>query len=284
MISCQFQCLVAILLLAGGSLARAQQPVAYIQFGGTGYWTPEADWRKKPNRAAPGMNRVAHAYKSLPQVAKAFGPKLKANGFTRVHCQNIGGHWPLHYYNDAQRSHIANRDEITARGLNAKVMWINQWLLAEQAGVPWANREELNKFHSLLVSDYSIREVIYYLGGPYDVSFELQKLSLEPFIRLRGASFGFDYVVTREHFEQSADLFKWIKAQNPRARIYTEGRPQLSVPLEFSKLTDGTIAQHQNDLTWGQSEYERARRYWGEVLSLEGAGPGDTPLLKTWQE
>lgn len=241
----------------------------------------------KPEKCA-GWCELAVKHGGLPEVAKYVGPICVDKGYQRVFCHNIGGIWTLHDW-DSTRTWNENRkhaeEHYGLSALGTSPMRPNQWLLAEQAGVPWADREELALFHHRLTNDYGITEVIYYLGAPHQIGFEHQKLSLEPFIELEGASFAFDAVHKPWHFEANLPIFKWIKAENPTARIYTEGHPNPDVdPKPYRKWIDGSIALQRSNITM-PDRLENAQQVWKhEIITVCNTADEDVPGVKALRE
>lgn len=212
-----------------------------------------------------GWCRLADKLGGLSEVAKYIGPIMVSRGFTRVFCHNVGGIWTLFDFVEdggtirEQRAHAYTNLGFGKTGTHT--MHLNQWLLAEQAQMKWADRGELTLFHHLLVQDYGIKEVLYYLGGSHLVPFELGKLSLEPFMDLPQATFGFDAVYKPEDFPKSEPLWRWLKEQRPDTRIYTEGHPEIAVDTQWHGLIDGSIAVDPVS-TWQQNLYDNVKARW----------------------
>ena len=241
-----------------------------------------------------GKNRLPVTHGGLSEVANWSGPILRENGFKRVLAKDIGGHWPLYWYDDQKpREHADAQEEAVERfGISAAGSWVihfNQWLLAEQSGVSWANRQELSLYHNLLVQDYGIEEVIYYLGSPWRHWWEVQQASIEPFVHLEGASFCYDVVHELEHFERLRRLCRWIRKLNPTAKNYSESLPELEVKQsKHAQFFSGCFARIER----GQARPDLLRNVeeWTDYELLTLVSPEretdlretQTPLLRDW--
>lgn len=225
---------IFLALLAILSAPLHAQDFAFINIGGSA----NTDWA--------GM--VANVPRSggYSEFAAEWGPKFKERGYTRLWVHNPGGQWTLSNRWDNSLTWRENREGNAAlHGVhlkNTRTMWLHQWEAAKWYGVEWADPRELRIFHDRMIADFGATEVCYYFGGPDHYSYELQKLLIKDFIKLEGASFGFDHITEVPEFEACHQLFKWMKRQNPEARIYTEARPYEDIPPAFTKNLDGTVA------------------------------------------
>ena len=228
---------------------------AFLNIGNSGRWAPGDG-----QRGWPGMVGNVPYRGGWTEMAKHYGPQLLDRGYKRLWCHNPGGAWPMYPYDDPRPathpdgawSHADNRKRAEDNGHgDSRTMWIWQWLMMKMCQVKHvADLDELTAFHYLLTSDYGAEEIVYYFGGPYVLNdLYFQKLCIEDFVNLRGASFGFDALKTQEHFKSCAPLFAWIKKCNPSARIYTEPRPYEPIELRYLKHVDGTVAEDFFDVT-----------------------------------
>lgn len=271
---------LAIVLSLCGS-AFAGEPIAYILCGGSGPYVDHIGGvrclEKWGNGTYPGLARWAI-------------PTLKEQGIKRVWLHNPGGlWWKLPYDGDLtpaeNKARAMDRWGITYQ--QARGMWPDQWELAKQHGAKWADDEMLHLFH-LLLMEAGVEEVVYYFGEPAVASTdELRKAYLKPFVHFRGASLAFDHVSDVESFETCKPLFKWIKQQNSKARIYTEARPESDVPRRpYRRLVDGTIALERRD-NQRPEMLANALEHWGETIVLPDPDgmvvPEDmTHLMRNW--
>jgi hypothetical protein len=121
------------------------------------------------------------------------------------------------------------------------MVW-NQWLLAQQCGLKWANRKGLRDFHNTLVDDFGVEEIIYYFGSPCLVPESIREASIADFIDLPGASFAMDAVYESWHFDRCIPTMEFIRRENHTAKIYTENHPRKDVdPAMYGSLTNGSI-------------------------------------------
>ncbi len=268
--------LLALCLLTS---AMAQDKIAQLSFG----------WSRPPH-VVPGGNNTVLKHGGLSECARHYGKLLRDDGFTRVKAKSIGGIWTLYWY-DPELTPKQNRarmvEEYGVPKLSVSEYRINHWLLAEQLGLPWADRQELRLFHDLLMADYGMREVQYYFGPVAEVSPALQKLSIEPFVDLKNVGLVFDHTFLPAEIEGAIEMFKWVKRRNPSAKIYIEPRMHPDVPLKYRKYVDGTMATDQYDAAHPE-ELAYSVKHWGETIQtvddedMENATEGLTILHHDW--
>ncbi|MDC0936329.1 hypothetical protein OAS39_08570 [Pirellulales bacterium] len=224
---------IVALLLIHSALA-ADGPFALVNVGGSG----GSDF--------PGFVANVPAAGGYSEFADVIGPKFKAGGYKRLWIHNPGGHWSLWQRWDDTLSIDGNRRKALEAGFGSytrtRLMRINQWLLAEQAGLAWADRQELRIFHDTMMADYGAEQILYYFGGPDYVSTEYAELCLEPFLGLQNPSFGFDHIIRNERYAGIQGICKVIRERNPKALIYTEPRPYEQIDRKLTKIVSGTVA------------------------------------------
>lgn len=213
-----------------------------------------------------------------------WGPKLQQQGFTRLMWHNPGGHWKL-----------------PERGVDARVMWADQWLIAEAEKKSYASREQLAAHHTIMRDLHGIEEIIYYIGSPllltdpYRDGFKCCK----PFM-LPGASLAFD-ASARPLRDQPQERWKFDRFKTLihelRGRghgVYLEARCDHERPEMAGQIT-GTIATDRYDAHEGRgivpSEHlalfgEFIRFTDGVQAERDGqvkTWPAEvTPLLRSW--
>ena len=207
---------------------------------------------------------------SLPNVAPAtvlhddyhaaalsVGPQIEAAGHTRLFYHNPGGNYYLGWTPDpANPANTTQINAATALGVDTREMHVNQWLLAEQSGCSFADRNKLKLGHQLLRSDYGITEVIYYVGGP-NVLWDIWRdgpAALEMFMACgEGVSFGFDYCAWDGNPIQAGDetckFFEYLRRRGHK--VYVEPRLNAAqVAAGYGLYVDGTVASETFDTTF----------------------------------
>jgi hypothetical protein len=201
--------------------------IAFVAFGGNG-----------PPDEAPASNRI----ENFVDWATDAGPRFRKHGIKRVHMQNPGGLFRL--------------VEVVGDG---RSMRVDQWILAERARCPYANRDDFRAAVDVL-RDYGITEVIVYLGSPTQLRDPVNELphALEAFTDCGPiVSFGFDALFEDGHVEKWQELWAedspyrtaLVNLRKQGHKIYAEARvhpPQLKAGL--AKLVDGTIAAARFDV------------------------------------
>jgi hypothetical protein len=213
-----------LLLLTLPATAWAQPParpaIAFVVFGGSA-----------PPDKAPGSNRV----ESFVNWAVDAAPRFNRNGIKRVHLQNPGGLFPL-----------------VQLGGDTRGMRVDQWILAERARAPYANRKEFCEAVDVL-RRHGITEIIVYVGSPTQLLDPVKELPqvLEAFTACGPIiSFGFDAMFEDGAGEKWQDL--WAEGSPYRAaianlrkqhKVYAEARIRPAQRMAgLGQLVDGTIA------------------------------------------
>lgn len=205
------------------------RPIAYILCGGGG-------------RAAAN-----HFVTSWQAWAAGVGPRLWRCGITRVHLQNPGGIWPQPV------SHGDRRE-----------MRVDQWLLAERAGLPFARRRDFAAGVQVL-TEHGVREVICYIGSPTqlaDVERQLPRC-VEPYLAAGPTvSLAFDAIFHdgvghdgnpagewRRQWEYNSPLCRALGRVREECQcLYSEPRLTAEhVEAGLGALVDGTIADAAYD-------------------------------------
>jgi hypothetical protein len=261
------------LTLPTTSCAKAPPPIpaiAFVVFGGNG-----------PPDEAPACNRVGN----FVDWAMDAGPRFRAHGIRRVYMQNPGGLFQL--------VEVAPGD--------GRSMRVDQWILAERARCPYANREEFRDAVEVL-RGYGVTEVIVYVGSPTQLLDPIEELPhvLKAFIDCGPiVSFAFDAMFENGYGEKWEDLWadgspyqRAVADLRKRGhKIYSEPRVRRAqLEAGLGTLVDGTIAaarfdRKQPDLAGQPGELIRltdARREaaWPEISEWPA---NITPALRSSQ-
>lgn len=213
--------------------------------------------------------------------ALANGPVLQAGGFERLLWHNPGGVYALPERGDPHE----------------RVMWPDQWSIAEAQGRPFANRDELAAAHTILHRMYGVTETIYYIGEPIILADPLEDglRCCEPFL-LPGASLAFDH--SAKPPDDPQDRWRWerfrqliLELRSRGHGVYLEARCDPAKP-DMAGLIIGTIALARYDANRSIDPQEHAQ--FGEVIRITGSAAeerdgqvnqwpaGVTPALRNW--
>lgn len=266
--------IVIALLLWGCRFVCAAEPIAFVLCGGNG----------KPNEF-PATVR----WENYAEAAIAIGPQVKAAGLRRVFYHNPGGHFYLGWTpNPADVHDPLMIAAAKAAKIDTREMHCNQWLLAEQAGLRFADRKRLRIGHQLLREHYGVAEVIYYVGSPS----VLQNVDRDAIVCVEmftacgeGVSLGFDATAwdwaNVKPGDAVCEFFAKLRKQG--VKVYVEPRlNKAQVDAGLGKWIDGTIAtadfdtgpHFKPDLAIQPGETMR-----GPVLPTDKLPAGVTPLL-----
>lgn len=203
---------------------------------------------------------LGNRFTDYSELAKTIGPRIQRAGIDRVWLHNPGGLYAKGYaQTDPNDFYGEDAQAAWKRGIDAREMWVDQWVHAESCCAPFANREELALLHQLLTVDYGVREVVYYVGSPQTLrDADLTGLHyLAPFIALGPkASIGFDSLAFKPAYPQirpwtkGDDICRLIaKLRKAGHKVYVEPRftPEL-VATGLGKLIDGTMAKLEFDV------------------------------------
>jgi hypothetical protein len=191
------------------------------------------------------------------KAAVAVGPNIQRPKLKRLLYHNPGGHYFLGWTPDPLNPHNpVPRQKAQAAGVDTREMWINQWLLAESAGLRFADREALLVGHKVL-KYYGIEEIIYYVGSPDAIKSETVEDCMEcveMFLRCgKSASLAFDALgSTINPWYPGSYIDKFIdRIRKDGHKVYVEPRfsiEQLQIGLD--KKVDGTLAVAEWDNVW----------------------------------
>jgi hypothetical protein len=251
-------------------------PISYILCGGN---SQPID--------APGTVR----WPSYVDMALQVGPNLRAAGVKRVLLHNPGGHFYLGWSPTPTNVHDPVPLEAAKKqGVTTLAMWPTQWLLAEQAGLRFADRDKLALGHHIL-RFYGVEEVIYYVGTPA----VLRDATVQgpPCIEMfkacgKGASVGFDALAwTGSRWKEGDDICQFLDATRAGGmKVYVE--PRLSkqqIDAGLGKHVDGTIAHAEFDANQKPDlsiQPGETIRDMAVVLTLEAKGP-DGAVTAMWR-
>lgn len=219
---------------------------------------------------------------SYVDLALQVGPNLRAAGVKRVLLHNPGGHFYLGWSPNPTNVYDPGPiDAARKQGVTMLSMWVNQWNLAEQAGLRFADRDKLALGHHIL-RYYGVEEVIYYVGTPA----VLRDATKEgpPCIEMfrtcgQGSSVGFDALAwTGGRWKEGDDICQFLDAtRSAGMKVYVEPRlSKAQIDAGLGKHVDGTIAhadfdaREKPDLSIQPGETIRDVNV---VLSLDAKGP-----------
>lgn len=203
----------------------------------------------------PNLFPATVRWENYLKAAIAIGPNVQKARLKRLLYHNPGGHYYLGWTPDPKDVHNETvKAQAKAAGVDTREMWINQWLLAEAAGLPFADRRALELGHEIL-EYYGIEEVIYYVGSPDGIKTETVEDCMdcvEMFLRCgKSASIAFDALgyYGERHWTPDSYIDKFIaRIRNEGHKVYVE--PRLTpgqLQQGFGTKIDGTIAVAEFD-------------------------------------
>jgi hypothetical protein len=229
-------------------------------------------------------------FSSYVTWAQDTAPRLNRHGITRVFLHNPGGQWP---------------------GVDAsddRPMRCDQWLRAEAAKLPFADRSEFREAVTIL-KKHGVKEVIVYLGSPtqlMDVESQLPECTAPFLAGHEGVvSFCFDAAfhdgcepnskqpdIWRQQWAKNAPCTRAMLKLSRKCRaVYIEPRLMREhLAAGLGNIIAGTIAEAEvdadqfPDLTGQPGETIRAtkrKNHSGEWPEVELWEPGVTRLLRS---
>ena len=227
---------------------------------------------------------------SYVDMALQVGPNIQAAGIKRVLMHNPGGHFFLGW--SPTPTNVFDPIPVEAakkQGLTAVHMWVQQWILAEQANCRFANRKALALGHHIL-RFYGVEEVIYYVGTPAVLRDAAKEgpACIEMFKACGpGASVGFDALAwTGSRWKEGDDICAFLDATRADGmKVYIEPRlSKAQVDAGLGKHADGTIAHTDFDLGPHfkpdlSIQPGETIRDMGVVMPLDTKGPEDVTAM-----
>lgn len=267
---------------SGGDLVS--RPIAYVLAGGS------AHFNVRP--AGNGMTNFA-------EWAIENGPKLKEQGYSRLFIHNPGGLHAKGWMPNPENAFDSKQLEAAAKiGVDTRLMWVDQWSLAQQSDCRFANDRELKLFHDLLTVQYGITEIMYYVGAPDSLKdpYTDGLAAVKPFTDLgKEASLAFDVLGYEPHpmtdYERERSIKLCEELTKRGHRVYLEPRPAESYQKQFLGKVAGTVAGAYVDKD-RPAQLKIAGKL-GDVIQLQDSDATEelslnlpkevTPLVRAWQ-